>query len=217
MPGHISAHEDAIVPYASGSPRPRLVLVDEPERLIREALVAAIDAEPGLSAMDGADAGPPAVDRVDAAVLTAGSLRFGCNGLLDGARDGQGASPVVIVADDGPVAPALDDRGLVVVSRETPLSAIVECLRADDVDLRRLPRWRQDAGPPAPALTAREREVLGLLASGLSPTEVARGLAITIYTTRDHIKAIREKLDRPTIMAAVLEAIRRGMLHLEPV
>ena len=80
-----------------------------------------------------------------------------------------------------------------------------------------MPRWRQEAVPAGPALTARERQVLGLLASGLSPTEVARGLAITTNTARDHIKSIREKLDRPTIMAAVLEAIRQGVLQLDPV
>jgi DNA-binding CsgD family transcriptional regulator len=58
--------------------------------------------------------------------------------------------------------------------------------------------------------------VLSLLASGLSPAEVARGLDITTNTVRDHIKAIRQKLDRPTIMGAVLEAIRQGVLSVDP-
>ena len=220
MSGHNSAHEaevDADHPVDPVAPPPRLVLVDEPLRLTREALVAAIDAVPGLTAIDGSDASPAAVDRADAAVLAAGSLRFGWHGLLDATRGTQAPSPVVIVADNGPVTPSLDRRGLVVVSRETPLTMVIDRLRLQPVDLRDMPRWRQEAVPAGPALTARERQVLGLLASGLSPTEVARGLAITTNTARDHIKSIREKLDRPTIMAAVLEAIRQGVLQLDPV
>jgi DNA-binding CsgD family transcriptional regulator len=102
---------------------------------------------------------------------------------------------------------------VIVVSRDTPLQVVVECLRSGEADLAGLHSHPADADEAHAALTPRERQVLGLLASGLSPAEVARGLAITTYTARDHIKAIRQKLDRPTIMAAVLEAMRRGVLQ----
>jgi DNA-binding CsgD family transcriptional regulator len=196
---------------------PRLVLVDEPQRLIREALVAAIDAAWGLSAIDASDARSAAIARADAVVVSAGALRFGWHGLLDSARSEGRPSPIVIVADHGPVTPSIDGGGQVVVSRQTPLSIIVACLRLDGADPREMPRWNDPSPSSEPALTARERQVLGLLASGLSPAEVARGLAITTYTARDHIKAIRAKLDRPTTMAAVLEAIRRGLLRVDGV
>jgi two-component system nitrate/nitrite response regulator NarL len=192
-----------------------VVVVDEPQRLAREALVAAIAAAPGLSAVDGSAAGPAAVEQADAAVLAAGSLRFAERGLLARTPRGEWPSPVVIVADHGPVTPSVDGRGMVVVSRETSLRTIVECLRANGHSCldRSVGDWPASSRP---RLTARERQVLGLLASGLSPTEVARALAITTYTARDHVKAIRQKLNRPTIMAAVLEAIRRGELSLDP-
>jgi DNA-binding CsgD family transcriptional regulator len=125
-------------------------------------------------------------------------------------------TPVVVIVDDGPATPSLDERGRIVVSGDTPLATIVDCLVADPADLEQLPEWRGDAGADAElGLTAREREVLELLAAGLSPVEIARRLAITTHTARDHIKAIRRKLDRPTIMAAVLEAIRLGVLRLD--
>jgi DNA-binding CsgD family transcriptional regulator len=95
-----------------------------------------------------------------------------------------------------------------VVSRETPLAAVVDSLRNG----RGLGGDRPD---PRPALTEREHEVLELLAAGLSPAEVARSLSITTYTARDHVKAIREKLGRPTAMAAVLEALRQGLVRLD--
>lgn len=199
-------------------PSARLVLVDDPDRLTRDALVAAVDAVPGLSAIDGSTADRTAVARADAVVVAASSLRFGWHRLLVDGTWEDGPSPVVVVADNGPVDPAVDDRGVIVVSRQTPLSELVDCLLVTGGRRRQaLGRWRRGSPRPGggPPLTSRERQVLSLLASGLSPAEVSRTLAITIHTTRDHIKAIREKFDRPTTMAAVLEAIRRGVVHVE--
>ena len=196
----------------------RRVLVAEPYRLAREALVAAIDAAPGLAAVDGSTAEREQVGQVDAVVVAASLLRAGWHRLVADGTWLDGPSPVVILADHGPVTPSIDGRGIAVISRQTPLAAVLDCLRIPgpgpvpgQVDAR----WEATSVATDPPLTMRERQVLGLLASGLSPTEVARGLAITTNTARDHIKAIRTKLERPTIMAAVLEAIRRGLLHMD--
>ena len=197
--------------YPADPPRiTRLVLVDEPQRLVRDALVAAIDAAPGLSAVDGSTADATLLARVDAAVVAGTLLDTGWHRVLaDGTWD-DGPSPVVVITDHGPVAPSTPRPGLVVVSRATPLAAIVDRLRAPAGPWCGLP-------DPRPALTEREHEVLGLLAAGLNPTEVARNLSITTHTARDHIKAIREKLGRPTAMAAVLEALRQGLVRLDRV
>jgi DNA-binding CsgD family transcriptional regulator len=188
------------------------VLVAEPERLVRDALVAAIDATPGLSAINGSIADAFAAGRADAAVVAAEALDTGwCRLLADGRWD-DGPAPVVVVAANGPVIPVTDDHGVVLASRATPLAAVVHCL----LTTRPVPRGHGARCRRSP-LTDREHEVLGLLATGLNPTEVARHLAITTHTARDHIKAIREKLDRPTAMAAVLEALRRGLVQLDRV
>jgi DNA-binding CsgD family transcriptional regulator len=188
----------------------RLVLVDEPRRLVRDALVAAIDAAPGLAAFHGSAADQAVVSRADAVVLPDRLLDAAWRRqMVEGTGEG-GPSPVVVIFDRGPVTPSHPRPGIVVVSRDTPLAAVVDCLRmAGGPCLHRL--------DPRPALTEREREVLELLASGLSPTEVARRLSITTHTARDHIKAIREKLGRPTAMAAVLEALRQGLVRLDRV
>ena len=52
------------------------------------------------------------------------------------------------------------------------------------------------------ALTEREREVLDLLAQGLTNKEIAEGLVITTNTVKRHIKAIFEKLKVHTRSAA---------------
>jgi DNA-binding NarL/FixJ family response regulator len=56
------------------------------------------------------------------------------------------------------------------------------------------------------ALTEREREVLDLLAQGLTNKEIAEKLVITTNTVKRHLKAIFEKLDVHTRSAATSKA-----------
>ena len=57
------------------------------------------------------------------------------------------------------------------------------------------------------ALTDREREVLDLLAQGLTNKEIAEKLVITANTVKRHVKAIFEKLDVHTRSAAAAKAV----------
>jgi DNA-binding CsgD family transcriptional regulator len=70
------------------------------------------------------------------------------------------------------------------------------------------------AAPPG-LLTIREREVLRLLATGLSNREIAADLAVGEETVRSHVKHILRKLNQPDRTAAVVTAMRMGLLRLE--
>jgi pimeloyl-ACP methyl ester carboxylesterase/DNA-binding CsgD family transcriptional regulator len=61
-------------------------------------------------------------------------------------------------------------------------------------------------------LTARETEVLTLVASGLSDREIADRLVLSPHTVHRHVANVRTKLNLPTRAAAVAEATRRGLL-----
>jgi len=68
---------------------------------------------------------------------------------------------------------------------------------------------------PFVQLTAREREVLALIAEGQSNKEVARQLGIGVRTIETHRERIMEKLDIHSIAGLTRFAIRNGVISLE--
>jgi pimeloyl-ACP methyl ester carboxylesterase/DNA-binding CsgD family transcriptional regulator len=73
-------------------------------------------------------------------------------------------------------------------------------------------RDRPTGDPPAVLLSAREREVLALVATGLSDQEIAEQLVVSQHTVHRHVANIRHKLGRASRTAAVAEAARLGLL-----
>jgi DNA-binding NarL/FixJ family response regulator len=65
-------------------------------------------------------------------------------------------------------------------------------------------------------LTTREREVLVLLASGLSNREIAHRLAISERTARTHVSSILDKLGLRSRTQAALYAIQQGLEPASP-
>ncbi|HTZ91055.1 MAG TPA: alpha/beta fold hydrolase [Streptosporangiaceae bacterium] len=66
--------------------------------------------------------------------------------------------------------------------------------------------------PAAVLLSGREREVLALVAKGLSDPEIAEQLVLSQHTVHRHVANIRNKLGRGSRTAAVAEAARLGLL-----
>jgi DNA-binding NarL/FixJ family response regulator len=65
---------------------------------------------------------------------------------------------------------------------------------------------------PAPVLTARELEVLKLVARGMSNKDVADELYISENTVKNHVRNILEKLHLHSRMEAVMYAVRKRLL-----
>jgi DNA-binding NarL/FixJ family response regulator len=64
------------------------------------------------------------------------------------------------------------------------------------------------------ALTAREGEVLGLLAHGASNKSIARALDISVHTAKFHVASVFAKLGARNRSDAVAIGIRRGLVLL---
>jgi DNA-binding NarL/FixJ family response regulator len=66
-------------------------------------------------------------------------------------------------------------------------------------------------GPPFPELTAREREVLDLIASGARNAEIARRMSIAPKTVANHVSAIFAKLQVTDRGEAIIAARDAGL------
>ena len=64
-------------------------------------------------------------------------------------------------------------------------------------------------------ISKREEEVLQLIAEGLSTTEVAAKLFISIKTVKNHLASVYQKLDSRDRTQAVLRAVRMGIIRLD--
>ena len=70
-----------------------------------------------------------------------------------------------------------------------------------------------DAGEPASVvLSPREREVLSLVADGMTEREIAERLVVSPHTVHRHMANIRAKLARGSGASAVAEATRLGLI-----
>ena len=78
--------------------------------------------------------------------------------------------------------------------------------------LLRLLRQGEPRGRAADALSQRERQVLGLLAEGLSSKQAARRLGLSTKTVENHRARILEKLGAANTAAAVGLAHQHGLL-----
>jgi DNA-binding NarL/FixJ family response regulator len=78
-------------------------------------------------------------------------------------------------------------------------------------DVRQGPRTATLANPGG--LTARELEVMGLIAEGLRNAEIAARLFMSERTVAHHVSAILRKLEVSTRGQASAEAARRGIVE----
>jgi DNA-binding NarL/FixJ family response regulator len=123
------------------------------------------------------------------------ALRAGASGfMLKDAPPEEIAAAVRIVANgEALLAPAITRAVIEEFARQQPTTAPVT--------------------PPAVAeLTPREREVLDLLARGLSNPEICKQLVISEATTKTHVARILQKLDLRDRVQAVIYAYETGLV-----
>lgn len=118
------------------------------------------------------------------------------------------------VARSGAVGHMTKERGFAEVVESVRAAASGEILFAPS-ELQRLLLESAAHKKIIEPLTARELEVLRLLASGTSTTAAAESLGISTATLRAHVQAVLRKLGAHSRLEAVAEAARLGLVTLE--
>jgi DNA-binding NarL/FixJ family response regulator len=203
----------------------RVLLVDD-QHLIRAGLKMLCEAEPDLEVMGEADNGRDAVAlaaRLAPDVVVMDLRMPGVDGITATGRilAERPATRVLVLTtfgDDDHLYPALTAGACGFLLKDAAPADLLDGIRraaagdspfSQDV-LRRLVRRAVDArtgGPrPVAGLTAREREVLDLVAEGLSNTEIADRLHIGVTTVKTHITSLMTKTDSPNRVRLALVA-----------
>lgn len=65
---------------------------------------------------------------------------------------------------------------------------------------------------PSPRLTAREREILQMIAEGHTSEQIAERLCLSLPTIKWYRKRIKVKFDADTTVAVVRKAVELGLI-----
>lgn len=221
------------------SNRTRLVLADD-HIMLRQGTAELLRREPDLEIVGEADNGQQAVElaealRPDIVVM---DVRMPVLSGVEATRRIRESLPDVQVLvltahdDDQYLFSLLQSGASGYLLKTAPVSELVKAIRQvragesplDPAIAQKVvarisdePQSPPDASAPAVLdLTARELEVLQLLANGLSNQAMAEALFISDRTVQAHLTSIFAKMGVASRLEAVLTAIRRGWLTLEP-
>jgi len=203
----------------------RLILVDD-HPVVRHGIRGMLEAEPDLSVAGEASSGPEGVAlaaelRPDIVLM---DLRMpggdGTTAIRDLAARGNPARVLVLTTydTDSDVGPAIAAGATGYLLKDSPRDALVRAVRAahrgesvlaPSVATRLLTQLR---APASDALSARELEVLTLIAQGETNRGAAARLFISEATVKTHLLHIYEKLEVNDRAAAVAVAYERGLL-----
>lgn len=115
---------------------------------------------------------------------------------------------IVRAVEAGAACYLLKEVGVEVISRAIVDAAAGSAVPTPGGDERLIAALRA----PRVELTAREQEVLGLVAKGLSNREIATALFVSESTVKTHVVHLLDKLGADSRTGAVAEALRTGLL-----
>ncbi len=209
--------------------RVRVVVADD-HPLFREGLVRALTSSGQIEVIGEAENGSAALELIQKEKPDVALLDYQMPG-MDGAQVAAAVvrdelpTRVLLVsahADSTLVYHALQQGAAGYLPKESSrseiINAVLDCAAGRDVVDPKLASGlaaeiRRRAEPSGPTLSAREREVLKLIADGGSIPMIAKQLFLAPSTVKTHVQRLYEKLGVGDRAAAVAEAMRRGLLE----
>lgn len=205
--------------------RIRILIVDDHE-LLRRGLMATLNAEPDMEVVGAAANGREAVEqfRQHQPDMTLMDLKMP---VMDGVeairaiREQWPAAKIVVLSTyegDDDIFRALAAGAASYLLKDTLATELVRMIREVLAGGRPLPAavaQRLADRMLVPDLTARELDVLRLIAKGMRNKEIAAELGIGEETARGHVKNILAKLGLHDRTEAVAVAVKRGIVHID--
>ena len=204
------------------------VMIVDDQTIFRELLAEVLAAEGGYSILGQFSEGQAAIDacpRLNPDVVILDAVQPDSNGLdvlarLLAARPGR--SVMLVTAHERPAlvqdAVRLGAKGF--VTKGTPLKELREGIRRVAergtyfCSVTSAILAKNLKSPPAEAeLSPRQRQIVQLVARGLSSKEIADELSISVKTVANHRLQIRERLNLHDIASITRYAIERGLVE----
>ena len=214
-----------------------LVFLVDDHQMWRQLLRLQLDMEPDLQVVGEAATGADAVEAV--AELAPDLILLdldlgGRSGLayVSALHDAAPSSRILVLSGTEKVedmVEAFRAGAIGFLSKQHPVEDFPTALRAVHAGQSLLPpeaasavlsAFREDAKPAAPVqmatagLSARELEVLNLLARSMSNREIAGDLFISENTVKNHVSNVLSKLEARTRVEAVTSALSSGLINL---
>jgi DNA-binding NarL/FixJ family response regulator len=142
------------------------------------------------------------------------ALRAGASGFL--VKDAEPEDLIravrVVARGDALLSPSVTRRLIAAFARRAPAAALNNGLRNGFSAGQRNGEGRPRPGHDLSRITEREREVLSLVAEGLSNEEIATRLYLSPLTTKTHVSHIMTKLDARDRAQLVVIAYESGLV-----
>jgi two-component system NarL family response regulator len=205
----------------------RLLIVDD-HPVVRDGLVAILhQGEPDLEVVGEAGDGREAVARWRELrpTITIMDLQLpgqtGVEAITAIRREDPEARVLVLTTFDGDadIQRALEAGARGYLLKNVRRATLIEAVRAVAAGQRYLPpstAARLVEAMESERLTARELDVLELLAKGMRNREIAEELRLAEPTIKIHVNNLLRKLQVKDRTEAAVVALRRGLIHLEP-
>ncbi|MEU0883307.1 response regulator transcription factor [Lentzea sp. NPDC005914] len=198
------------------------VLLTDDHPVVRFGLRTILEAEPDLSVVGECGSGSEAV-RLAAELapdVVLMDLKMpGMDGATATAQVVAGTACRVVVlttfATDGDILRAIEAGATAYLLKDAPSEELIEAVRAaarGQTVLASPVATKLVSAVQRPGLSAREAEVLGLVARGLSNVAISQELSVSEATVKSHLLHVFTKLDVSDRTAAVTVAMSRGWL-----
>ena len=214
---------------SDAGPASKRVLVVDAQLAFAQSLAIVIGMQDDLECVGAVTSGEEAIERAANEAPSVVLMDVGLPGIdgVEATRQildrGPGVDVVILTAmpDATVLARAASAGARAFLLKQSSLEDILEAVRgahlagAMGLDAATIGHLLGDDGTVADtALTLRELEVLGLLARGEQPKQIAHSLGITVNTCRGYVKNVLSKLGAHSALAAVVEAHRLGLITL---